>query len=121
MIKQAPLLADDSGRTDGATSHPYLAISNILRERPVYHQAIACGSIRIPPLAFNTGKNGPLVNDNMLSLAEAAGIIGQKRSLTPFLPLLLHTSNTLRFIGILTHKTLKLLPMPKHLPSPRRV
>jgi cyclic pyranopterin phosphate synthase len=78
VIKQAPLLADDSGRTDGATSHPYLAISNILRERPVYHQAIACGSIRIPPLAFNTGKNGPLVNDNMLSLAEAAGIIGAK-------------------------------------------
>ncbi|HAJ89467.1 MAG TPA: bifunctional molybdenum cofactor biosynthesis protein MoaC/MoaB [Rhodospirillaceae bacterium] len=59
------------------------------RKRPTRRRAVACGTIRMNQEAFLAVKNGTLPKGNVLALAEAAGIMGAKR--TPDLIPMCHT------------------------------
>lgn len=59
------------------------------RKRPTRRRAVACGTIRMNKKAFEAIQNNALPKGNVLALAEAAGIMGAKK--TPDLIPMCHT------------------------------
>lgn len=59
---------------------PNFTMIDVGRKRPTRRRAVACGSIYMNRVAFDAVKNGQLPKGNVLALAEAAGIMGAKRT-----------------------------------------
>ncbi|AGH97662.1 bifunctional molybdenum cofactor biosynthesis protein MoaC/MoaB [Micavibrio aeruginosavorus] len=65
---------------------PNFKMIDVGRKRPTRRRAVACGTICLSPEAFFAVRDGTLPKGNVLALAEAAGIMGAKR--TPdFIPM----------------------------------
>lgn len=71
------------------TVQPNFKMINVGKKRPTRRKAIASGSIYMNPEALDAIKNDRLPKGNVLALAEAAGIIGAKK--TPELIPMCHT------------------------------
>ena len=73
-----------------ATGHDtQLRMVDVGRKRPTRRRAVACGTIRMSREAFAAVRDGTLPKGNVLALAEAAGIMGAKK--TPDLIPMCHT------------------------------
>jgi molybdenum cofactor biosynthesis protein MoaC len=59
---------------------PHFKMIDIGRKRPTRRRAVACGSIYMSADALDAIKNGKLPKGNVLALAEAAGIVGAKKT-----------------------------------------
>ncbi len=59
---------------------PNFKIVDINRKRPTRRRAIACGTIYMSVEAFKALESGTLPKGNVLALAEAAGIMGSKKT-----------------------------------------
>ena len=80
---------------------PHFKMINVGRKRPTFRTAIASGQIRMSQEAFGHIKNNTIPKGDVLALAEAAGIMGAKR--TPdFIPM----CHTLPLDQVLIHTVL---------------
>ncbi|MFA5593370.1 MAG: bifunctional molybdenum cofactor biosynthesis protein MoaC/MoaB [Micavibrio sp.] len=71
------------------SNEPHFKMIDVGRRRPTRRRAVACGTIRMNREAFDAVKNGTLPKGDVLALAEAAGIMGAKK--TPDLIPMCHT------------------------------
>lgn len=68
---------------------PHFKMIDVGRKRPTRRRAVACGTIHMNREAFDAVKNGTLPKGDVLALAEAAGIMGAKK--TPDMIPMCHT------------------------------
>lgn len=81
---------------------PHFKMINVGRKRPTFRTAIASGKVMMSQEAFDHIKNKTLPKGDVLALAEAAGIMGAKR--TPdFIPM----CHTLPLDQVLIHAVLE--------------
>lgn len=71
------------------SNEAHFKMIDVGRKRPTRRRAVACGAIHMNKEAFQAVKRGTLPKGNVLALAEAAGIMGAKK--TPDLIPLCHT------------------------------
>lgn len=71
------------------SNDPNFKMIDVGRKRPTRRRAVACGTIRMSKEAFQAVRDGTLPKGNVLALAEAAGIMGAKK--TPELIPMCHT------------------------------
>lgn len=71
------------------SNDPNFKMIDVGRKRPTRRRAVACGTIRMNKEAFQAVRDGTLPKGNVLALAEAAGIMGAKK--TPDLIPMCHT------------------------------
>lgn len=71
------------------SNDPNFKMIDVGRKRPTRRRAVACGTIRMSKDAFQAVRDGTLPKGNVLALAEAAGIMGAKK--TPDLIPMCHT------------------------------
>ncbi len=71
------------------SNDPNFRMIDVGRKRPTRRRAVACGTIRMNRDAFQAVRDGTLPKGNVLALAEAAGIMGAKK--TPDLVPMCHT------------------------------
>jgi molybdenum cofactor biosynthesis protein MoaC len=71
------------------SNDPNFKMIDVGRKRPTRRRAVACGTIRMSKEAFQAVRDGTLPKGNVLALAEAAGIMGAKK--TPDLIPMCHT------------------------------
>lgn len=83
-MKQAKDIIDFS-----VSNIPNFKMIDVGRKRPTRRRAVACGTIHMNKEAFQAVRDGTLPKGNVLALAEAAGIMGAKK--TPELIPMCHT------------------------------
>jgi cyclic pyranopterin phosphate synthase len=71
------------------SNSPNFKMIDVGRKRPTRRRAVACGKIKMNREAFEAVRDGTLPKGNVLALAEAAGIVGAKK--TPDLIPMCHT------------------------------
>ena len=62
------------------TRHPRFRMIDVGRKRPTRRCAVACGTIHMNRAAFEAIQNETLPKGDVLALAEAAGIMGAKKT-----------------------------------------
>lgn len=72
-----------------ASNTPHFKMIDVGRKRPTRRRAVACGTIYMNGEAFRAVRDGTLPKGNVLALAEAAGIMGAKK--TPEMIPMCHT------------------------------
>jgi len=83
-VKQAKEIIDFQ-----VSDAPNFKMIDVGRKRPTRRRAVACGTIYMNQEAFQAVRDGTLPKGNVLALAEAAGIMGAKK--TPDLIPMCHT------------------------------